>query len=334
MYKNVHIKGVGSYHPKKKVKNEELLEHFKKFNLEDHAKGLMNKLGRDIRTHASSDESTVTMSVEASKNALQNAGLKAEDIDMIISVSDAAEYLSPCCAIMVRNKIGAKNSTAVFDVNSNCTGMLTAIDIACRYLKTDSKYKKILIAGGSFINSLAREDDIVSYGCFGDGGAAIILEVREESEERGFLGSRMYTDDEYYSTITFPACGMSNLNDEGRTKEDRQLLWKPFDFSFLSEKWSENIKAILDEHGYNVGDVTHYFMSQFSKADLELTFEKLEADMTKTTFVGDKYGYTGCTSPIMSLDDALKVKTFESGNLGIFCSVAAGYTIGVLLYKW
>ena len=334
MYRNAHIKGVGTYHPDIRVNNEELIEHFKNYNLDEHSEAIMEKLGRNIRTYAGEGETGITMAVEAAKNALENCKLKASDIDMIISAADVPEYFSPCCALIIRNKLQAKNSVTVFDVNSNCTGMLTGIDIATKYLKTDSRYKRILVTGSSLVNRLAKKDDIVAYGCSGDGGAAIILEVKEESEERGFLGSKMYTDDSFYWSITMPGCGMSQIACDSIEDEDRRVQWKPFDFSFLSEKWNDVIRGILDEHNYKPKDVTHYFMSQFSKTDLELTFEKLETSMDKTTFVGDKYGYTGCTSPIMSLDDTLKKKTFKSGDIGIFCSVASGYTIASLIYKW
>jgi len=102
----------------------------------------------------------------------------------------------------------------------------------------------------------------------------------------------------------------------------------------LSQKWTELIEGLLKENGYSTKDVAHYFMSQFSKADLELTIDMLGASKHQATFVGDKYGYTGCTSPIMALDDRLSVEEFKKDDITIFCSVAGGYTMAALLYKW
>lgn len=334
MYKNVHIIGVGTYHPKRQLDNEYFIEHFKEYKLESHAESLMDKLGRETRTLAEEGETSVTMAVEAAKTALTNANISSSEIDMIISVSDTPEYLSPCCALLIKNKLMAYNASSVFDVNCNCIGMITGMDIAARYLKTDMKYNKVLVVGSLLISPLARKDDMVAYGCSADGAAAVILERREESEERGVLGSRMYTDDSYHWSITMPACGMSNIPDDSIDPEDKKMLWKPFDFSFLSEKWTETITKLLAEHNYNSKDVCHYLMSQFSRADLELTVSRLGANMDKAIFVGTKYGYTGCTSPIMALDDRLKQEKFNKDDLVIFCSVASGYTIGALLYKW
>lgn len=334
MNKNVHIIGVGTYHPKKKLNNEYFINHFKKYEMSSHAEALMDKLGREVRTLAEDGETSVTMAVEAANKALAKANIYPEDIDMIISVSDTPEYLSPCCALLIKNHIKAKNASSVFDLNCNCIGMITGMDVASRYLKTDNKYKRVLVVGSLLISPLARQDDIVAFGCSADGAAAVILEKREEESKRGILGSRMFTDDSYYWSITMPGCGMSKIPDSNIHSEDKKMVWKSFDFSFLSEKWSETITKLLEEHGYKTKDVDHYLMSQFSKADLELTVTKLGGDMSKAIFVGNKYGYTGSTSPIMALDEKLKHKNFNKDELTVFCSVASGYSIGSLLYKW
>lgn len=334
MFKNVHIVGVGAYHPKTKVDNQYYINHFKSYQVEEHAEALMNKLGRETRTLAEEGETSITMAVEASRRALSNSGLSAGDIDMIISVSDTPEYLSPCCALLIKNQLQAENAQGVFDMNANCIGMIIAMDTAARYLKTDKKYKRILIVGSLLISPQARMDDMVAYACTGDGAAAVILERREEAVERGILGSRMFTDDSYYWSITMPACGMSKISDEAAGPEDRKMLWKPFDFGFLSEKWTELITNLLAEHDYKPENVAHYLMSQFSKADLELTMTSLGTDMKDSIYVGNRYGYTGCTSPIMALDDKLKMEKFSDGEIVIFCSVASGYSMAALLYKW
>lgn len=334
MFQNVHIIGVGSYHPKTKVDNEFYINHFKNYQMEEHAIAIMDKLGRETRTIAMENETSLSMSVEAAKVAIFNSGISPEEIDMIISVSDTPEYLSPCCALLIKNRLKAHNAHSVFDMNANCIGMLTAMDTAARYLKTDEKFKRILIVGSLLISPHARTDDMVAYACTGDGAAAIILEKREESEERGLIGSMMFTDDNYYWSITMPASGFSKISDDEVHDNDKKMLWKPFDFSFLSEKWTELITNLLSQHNLSPKDVTHYFMSQFSKADLEITMEKLGTDMRDSFYIGNKYGYTGCTSPIMALDDKLKIENFTKDDILIFCSVASGYSMTALLYKW
>lgn len=334
MFKNVYIKGLGSYHPSKIVDNDFYISHFKQYDLSEHAIGLMEKVGRETRTLAEKDETSITMSFEAAKKAFNNANLKPSDIDAIISVSDTPEYLTPCCALILKNMLQAENVTNVFDINNDCIGMLTGMDIAARYLKTDKKYKRILVTGAILISPFAREDDMVVYSCIADGAAAVILEVREENEERGLIGSRMYTDDSYNDKIRFPACGLSKVPDSNIKDYDKKMIWNPFDFGFLSDKWTELITNLLKDNQNTPEDVTHYFMSQFSKFDLDLTMEKLGASTKKATYIGNKYGYTGCASPLMALDEKLQVEKFKKDDLSVFCSVAGGYTMAALLYKW
>jgi 3-oxoacyl-[acyl-carrier-protein] synthase-3 len=112
------------------------------------------------------------------------------------------------------------------------------------------------------------------------------------------------------------------------------MLWKPFDFDFLSEKWSALITDLLSDYDYNPKDVSGYFMSQFSEADLKLTMDRLEVDLSQAIYIGDQYGYTGCTSPVMALDDKLKTGSFCKDDIIVFCSVASGYSMTALLYKW
>lgn len=334
MYRNAHIVGTGSYHPKTIVNGEHYENHFKKYNMSEHAIGLAKKLGRNTRTLAAGHENSITMSIEAAKKAISNAALTALDLDAIISVSDTPEYLTPCCALILKNKLQAENVTNVFDINNDCIGMITAMDIAAKYLKTDKKYKRILVVGAMNISPFAREDDLVVYSCLSDGAAAFILEAKEQAEERGVLDLRVYTDDNYNETIRFPVCGMSNITKDHVKAYDKKMQWSPFDFSFLSDKWTELMTNLLEDNSYKSEDVSHYFMSQFSKFDLELTLNKLDVNLNKAIFIGDKYGYTGCTSPIMALDDNLKTQKFKKDNLIVFCSVAAGYTMAALLYKW
>ncbi|WP_160680743.1 3-oxoacyl-[acyl-carrier-protein] synthase III C-terminal domain-containing protein [Clostridium sp. C8-1-8] len=334
MVKNVIIMGVGSYHPEKVLYNDYYIDHFKKFGTEAHAIGMMEKMGRNRRTLASEEETSITMSVEAAKNALAKANLSALDIDAIISVSDTPEYLTPCCALIIKNSLEAKNVTNVFDMNNDCIGMLTAIDVASRYLKTDIKYKRILVVGSMNMTPFSREDDLVTYQGISDGAAAIILEVVEEEEERGFLGSRVFTDDSYNKNIRFPSCGLSKITDEKTSNYDRRLRWDPFDFSFLSDEWSKLMTTHLADHYLTPKDVSHYFISQFSKHDLYETLAKLGVDRSKAIFNGDKYGYTGCASPIIALDDMLSIDDFKANDILVFCSVAAGYTMASLIYKW
>lgn len=334
MHRNVHILGTGIYNPKKAVTNEYFINYFKKYDLDRQIAKLFDRLGRETTYLADDDETNISMSLEAAKRALKDADLTPSDIDMIISASDTPEYLSPSCALMITGELNADNVKSVFDVNNDCLAMLNAIDIAVKYMKTDKKYKRTLVVGSILKSPFTREDDLMIYGTVADGAAAVILEAREENELSGFLGSNLFTDHSYIYTIRFPVCGMSKIYKDDIDIIDKKMKSTPFDFTFISDRWKEIINELLNEYNYNPTHVSHYFMSQFSKEDIVETMDKLGADMSMATFVGDKYGYAGCTSPIMALDYRLKKEKFAKEDLVVFCSAGAGYTAGALLYKW
>ena len=138
VFKNVHIAGVGTYHPEKVLDNEYYINHFKESGEDEHVKALLEKIGRSKRTLAAEHETNIFMEVNAAEHALHNANLTPDDVDMIISATNTPEYLTPSCALLIKNELQATNVTGVFDINSDCIGMLIGIYVASRFLKTDS----------------------------------------------------------------------------------------------------------------------------------------------------------------------------------------------------
>lgn len=334
MERNVCIIGTGSYSPKNHLSKEHFIKHFEKFQKGKQAEAILNVLGRDRMPLVDKDENNLTMSVEAARRAFIDAEISPNDIDMIISASDTPEYLSPSCAMMIKNELKADNVMCLFDMNNDCLAMLNAIDIAVNYLKVNKKYRRVLIVSSVALSPFAMEDDILVYSAVSDGASAVILEAVEENKSRGFISSKMIADTSFIHTVRFPVCGMSNIYDENIQIADKKMRSVPFDFTFISEKWANLITDVLNDCQYSPSDVSHYIMSQFSYTDIEDTLRLLGDSVDKATFIADKYGYTGCASPIMALDYRLKNDKFCEDDLIVFCSAGAGYTAGALLYKW
>lgn len=329
MIQNVIIKGTGIYIPTNEVGNEYFAEHFRRLGVD--AKGLMQHLNRQKRYLADRDESSLSMGYEAAKNVLEKTGIDEKELDMIVFVSDTPEYTSPTNALKLNQMLGAENANRVFDMNCNCIGMLTAMDMIAGYAKQNKSVHKIMIVGSMHVSSVVNYKDSVVYPSFGDSAAAIILESRPEGERRGILSSTYFTDSNYHDTIVLPACGHSKELLYEVPKEKRRLEWNPFDFGFLSDNWTMIIEELLKENNITVKDINHFVFSQFSDADNLLTLEKLGADKEKYIFVGDIYGYTGVSSPIMALNHIWD--RLEKEGYIIFCSVAAGYSMNAVLYK-
>lgn len=329
MEQNIIFKGTGIYTPANEVDNEYFEEHFRRLGVD--VKGLMKHMHRHKRFLADRDESSLSMAYEASKNVLEKLDMNPMELDMIVFASDTPEYNMPTNALKLNKMLGAKNAQRVFDMNCNCTGMIVAMDVVAGYMQKRPAIKKALIVGSMHISSVVKYKDSVVYPNFGDSAAAIILEHVQEEEKRGVISSEYLTDSEYHETIVLPECGHSKELLYDVPKEKRRMAWNPFDFSFLSDNWAKIIRELLENNNVKLDEVTHFVFSQFSDADNLLTLEKLGVEKDKYIFVGDQYGYTGTSSPIMALNEIWN--DLEDTGYLVFCSVAAGYSMTAVLYK-
>ena len=329
MERNILIRGTGTYTPKNEVGNEFFEEYFRRLGVDVH--GIMKHLNRRKRFFADRDESSLSMGYEAAKNVLEKMKLDPRELDMIIFISDTPEYNVPTNALKLCQMLGADNAHRVFDMNCNCIGMLLGLDIAAGYMQKRKTVKKAMLVGSMHVSSVVKYKDSVVYPTFGDSAAAVVLEAVEEEEKRGILSSEYFTDSSYHDTIVLPECGHSKELLYEVPKENRRMAWNPFDFGFLSDNWAKIIRTLLADNAVDIEEVKYFLFSQFSDADNLLTLEKLGVSRDKYVFVGDKYGYTGVSSPIMALNEVWNELPQEGYML--FCSVAAGYSMNAVLYK-
>ena len=332
MNQNIIFKGIGTYNPLNRKDNSFYIDHFKDLDIE--VSGLINHLGRNTRCIADlKEENVITMAYEASIKALESANIDPEEIDLIIFGTDSPEMLVPTNALLLHDKLKTSNANQIFDMNANCIGMLSAIDVASRILISNPRINKALVVG-SFMGSLiASVGDPVCYSNLADAAVAIILEKVEEPQKRGFIDTNFKTDPVVRATFQFPVCGFTNMYNPAVDVEDKKLKLDPFDTSFICKEWVDLMGVLFDRYDISKHAIKQYFFSQFSRPDAETTLDMMGLDFDKFTYIGDKYGYTGLTSPLLAFNEALVNETIHSGDYIMFCSVGAGYNICALLYK-
>jgi 3-oxoacyl-[acyl-carrier-protein] synthase-3 len=327
----VKIKGVSIAHPKTKYDNQFFIDHFNALGLK--AEGLMNHLGRKERYLVDPEkENTITMAIDAAQKALASTNTRAEELDMIVFVSDTPEYTYPSNALILNRKLGANNAHIVYDMNANCIGMLSAIDQVNVYLKSRAELQKALIIGSVYVSNIIRKDDTVMYPNFSDGACAVVME--KTLENIGLVASNYHTDATLADFVMYPSAGFSQIFNENISVADKKLRFDPHDVSFFSDEWKKLITAMLNKHNVQASEIDHWIFSQFSRPEVEETLLKLKVGLDNYTFVGEEYGYTGVTSPIFALHDALERKRIRKGDKVVFCSVAVGYSMSSLLYQF
>jgi 3-oxoacyl-[acyl-carrier-protein] synthase-3 len=332
-YQNINIISTGIYHPKNKVHNQYFIDHFSKLNIE--VEGLLTHLEREYR-YLSDDpnETVITMGYNASIQALKEANIKIDDIDLLIFATDTPEYTSPTNAIKMLNMFGDKKIQMAYDTNTNCLGMITALDQASRLMMTNRRFKRALVVGGILFSSVGSEYDTVSYSNFGDAAAAVVLEKEQETEKRGFIDSTHISQTSECNNILMPKVGYSKVIRDGvKNETEKKWSWEPFDGDFISDIWVKLINDVTKDNNIRPTDIKHLIFSQFTIPDARITLKKLGLSTNKTTYVGNEFGYTGTTSPILALDRALKTNKIKKGDYFILTSMGSGSVISCLLFK-
>lgn len=333
MNNNAMIKGVAYYHPEHKVDNEYYIEHFKKRG--EDIEGLLKATGRKSRYVSDNEEENIlTMGFQAAKEVLEKVHLKASQLNLIIFSSGTPEYMLPSNAIKLHSMLEAGQKCGVYDMNANCAGMLVALEQVSRIMQSNQGVKYVLIVGSDQLNRYARYNEAIAYSNFGDSACAMVVENVFHTD-RGFIDSDFYTNSSNHDKILLPAKGLSNvMKDRNLSTQDKLVNWTRFDLSgaFYSAKVS--IEELLYKNNLRKKDIKKYFLSQFAWKSIQGVCKDLGEDIEKFTFVGDEFGYTGTTSPMLAYARSLEKEELEIGDYVVFWTVGAGTTCVCLLYQY
>lgn len=331
--RNTVIKEVAYYHPKNAVTNDYFIEHFSKQGKD--ITPLLEVTGRDTRYISNNDnENILTMGIEAGRRALAKANLKATDIDLIVFSTGTPEYVQPTNAIKLHNALGGKQEAIVYDMNSNCVGMVVSLEQISRVMRDNKRIKYAMIVGAEQFTKFVRYTEEIPYSNFGESACAVILENVEDTD-RGFVDSDWYTDSSLHDCIVLPAKGFKNaIHNKHSNVADKLVEWVPFDTDDAFTSAKNSIEKLVNENGIEKKDIKRYFLSQFAKKNIDIIAEQLGEDNDKFTFIGDEFGYTGTTSPFLAFAKAIENGEIKRGDYMIFWSVGAGVTCSCVLYKY
>lgn len=329
---SIAIKSIGVYHPQNVVGNEVFIEHFRKYDKD--ITELLNSFGRDKR-YLSDDpkENTVTMSIEASKAALQKAEISGEEIDLLIFSSGTPEYLAPTNGLKVHNGIGGKSSAIVYDMNANCVGMIVAVEQASRYMLSNPEMKKALVVGAEQMNKFSQETDEVTRSSFGDAACAVILE-KVESTESGFVDAVYYTNSDHTHDMLFPECGMSNIYNADISEQGKRIYWYGGSGGNGFAVVKAQIEALFERNHITAEDISGYFVSQVNRQNIMDLANAMGENFEKFTYIGDRFGYTGTSSPFIALNHAIETNKIKRGDSIIIWSVGTGVLAAGMLWKY
>ncbi|MBU0511900.1 MAG: ketoacyl-ACP synthase III [Chloroflexi bacterium] len=330
MPRNPQILSTGSYVPERVVTNAEIDELLGASTNE----WLLANVGIRERRWMSPEQTTSDLIVEASKKAIERAGITASDLDLIIVSTDTPDYLSPSTSVVVQHKLGADKAGS-YDINSACAGWVTALDQGARYLMTESSYRYILVSGGYGMSRFLDFNDKKTANLFADGGGAVVLGV---GEEQGFIGSNLLAVGSFHDALGIYTgganrpCTPENISKFGTPKV--QFVNK-FPKTFNTEYWPKLMQGALDKGGLTFDDVDQYYFTQLNLRTIEFMMDLLKQPIEKTRWVMDKWGYTGSPCVIMALDNAVaQGEGPKPGEIILFCTSGGGITMASSVWRW
>ncbi|MGL4570882.1 MAG: beta-ketoacyl-ACP synthase III [Clostridium sp.] len=329
--KNVKIKGVGSYVPQRVVTNYDLSKL-----VDTNNEWIIDRTGISER-RISEGEDTSIIAAKASEEAIKDAKISGEELDLIIVATITPDSFTPSVACNLQKILGAKNATA-FDINAACTGFIYALEVAESLLKT-GRYNKALVVGAETLSKIVDWTDRSTCVLFGDGGGAAILaaEDAEDAEENsGILGTYSISDGEKGDALTAYANDVINPFIKGDI-ENRNKYVKMNGrevFRFATKAMVNSVEEVLKNTGYTLEDVDYVIPHQANLRIIDYAARKLNMPIEKFYTNLGNYGNTSSASVPIALDGIYKEGKITKGNIVILVGFGGGLTCGATLIKW
>lgn len=319
------ITGVGHYVPDYVLTNKEL-----ETIVETDDEWIRSRTGiAERRILKDPDKATSFMATNAAKEALEDAGADAEDIDAIILATVTPDYFFPATAALVQKRIGATNAYG-FDLSAACSGFLFALSTGSGMIES-GRAKKVLVIGADKMSSIIDYTDRTTCILFGDGAGAVVL---EEAEEGGIIDYIQRTDGDEECMLYQPAGGSLNPATEETVKnrmhsirQDGRAVFKK-----ATEGMADVSKEIMDRNGLTGDDVAWLVPHQANLRIISATARRMGLDEEKVMINIDKYGNTtAATIPLCLYDWKDKLK---KGDKIILSAFGGGLTWGALYLEW
>ncbi len=329
--RNAKIIGTGVSVPDKIITNDELSamlgENINEF--------VEKNLGIRERRVLADDESAADIASRAAENALQNAGISAEDLDLIIVATDTPEYLSPGTSVVVQHRIGAKNA-GTFDTNCACAGFVTAFDTAFKYIIADKNYKNVLVIGVYAMTKFLDWTEKKTATIFADGAGAVLLQA-DESGASGMLTSKLEAMGEYHDFLGIFAGGSktpitSEVLENGYYNKVRFAKRTPPEINFVG--WQRIVKELLARENLTLDDVDLFLWTQVNLATIKEVMAALNQPFAKTHTIMDKWGYTGSACIPMVLHDAIEHGKLKRGDIVVLCASGGGINMAAMIFRY
>ena len=316
--------GCGAYLPENIITNAELATR-----VDTSDEWIVSRSGIRQRHIAAEGEYTSDLAIAAAREALENAGTDAADIDLIVLATSTPDYTFPATAVAVQAALGITQGAA-FDVQAVCSGFVYGLATADKFLRCGD-HKRALVIGAETFSRILDWEDRSTCVLFGDGAGAVVLEAREGSGElsdRGILRTRLRSDGRYQDKLYVDG-GPSKTGTTGHLRmEGREV------FRHAVVNIAEVMTEVLGEAGVAAEAIDWFVPHQANRRILDGTARKFGISSDKVVITVDRHGNTSAASIPLALSEACRDGRIKQGDLVLLEAMGGGFTWGAALVRW
>lgn len=313
------VAGTGSALPKRRVDNAELAEQ-----VDTSDEWIIERTGIRSRYIAGDGETTASLATDAARKALEDAGIPASEIDLIVLATATPDQTFPSSATKVQAALGI-NDCIAFDVHAVCTGFLYAVSVADAMLRAGSA-RTALVIGAETFSRILDWDDRTTCVLFGDGAGALVL--RAEDGERGILATKLHADGRH-NDLLFVDGGPSTTGTVGKLRMRGREV-----FRHAVVNLAEVMGEVLGATDLTAADVDWVVPHQANARILDATAKKLGLPSDKVVVTVDRHANTSAASVPLALDAAVKDGRIKRGDIVVLEAMGGGFTWGAAVLRY
>lgn len=323
------ILGTGSYAPERVLTNDDLAHM-----VETSDEWIRTRTGIRERRIAGENEQTSDMGARAGQRALDDAGLTAADIDLVIVATLTPDSPMPASACLIQHKLGIPTHAACFDLNAACSGYVYALDTACAMISS-GRYHKALVIGAEKLSTVIDWQDRTTCVLFGDGAGATVIGMSDEPD-RGLIGARLGAFGEGADLLYISHGGSrSPATTESIAARDHCIRMKGKEvFKLAVRAMDEAARDILEQHQLKADQISLVIPHQANQRIIEAISQYLELPMERFFVNVDRYGNTSAASIPIAMDEARRAGRIKAGDLTLLVAFGGGLTYGSALIRW
>ena len=322
------ITALGCYVPPRRLTNEDLEKMVATSN-----EWILERTGIHTRHIAGPEAATSDLAVEAARAALEQRGLRADEIEAILVCTVTPDMLFPSTACLVQDRLGARGAWG-FDLIAACSGFLYGLTTGAQMIASGA-HRRVLVIGSDTMSRIVDYTDRATCVLFGDGAGAMLLEPAESGEE-GLIDFIHEVDGSGGKYLYMPAGG--SRRPASRETVDQRMHYVHQDggqvFKFAVRKMHETCSALLARNGLTAKDVDVLIPHQANRRIITASADRLGIPCDRVLINIDRYGNTTAGTIPLAAQDAVDRGLLKKGSLAMMAAVGAGYTAGASLWRW